>query len=46
LRAQLVAAGISIAAVKAAAFWVFAALPVLLPALASAWNLTRATAKA
>jgi MFS family permease len=36
------AAGISIAAVKAAAFWVFAAfVPLLLLALVSAWTFTR-----
>ncbi len=36
------AAGISIAAAKAAAFWVFAAfVPVLILALISAWNFTR-----
>jgi MFS family permease len=36
------AAGISIAAAKAAAFWVFAAfLPVLLLALVCAWSFTR-----
>ena len=36
------AAGISIAAAKAAAFWVFAAfVPLLLLALLLAWNFTR-----
>jgi tetrahydromethanopterin S-methyltransferase subunit G len=36
------AAGISIAAAKAAAFWVFAAyVPVLFVALVCAWNFTR-----
>jgi MFS family permease len=41
------AAGISIAAVKAAAFWVFAAfVPVLLLALVSAWTFTRDAAEA
>ncbi len=41
------AAGLSIAAVKAAAFWVFAAfLPVLLLALMSAWRFTRDAAEA
>ena len=41
------AAGISIAAVKAAAFWVFAAfLPVLLLALVSAWRFTHDPAEA
>lgn len=40
------AAGISIAATKAAAFWVFAAfVPVLLVALLCAWNFTRAGAE-
>jgi len=35
-------AGISIAATKAAAFWVFAAfVPVLILALVCAWNFTR-----
>ncbi len=38
------AAGISVAAAKAAAFWVFAAsLPVLVLALICAWNFTRGT---
>jgi MFS family permease len=40
------AAGISIAAVKAAAFWVFAAFaPALLLALVCAWNFTRGPAE-